>query len=441
MKLTLLTLAAAGYASARFLKPQSMVEADSAAASCVLYDELTGYLLKPLQEPNGYFVNGFRFNFCQQFKIRTDRGANISTYAYKETDATTSPPTGVAYTYGLYPDEIDSVEEENGKPTHISYDFKSQSMCPHDDDEYWETEFEIFCDPAGNLTKELTSDDFKVYENTKDCKLQISATHKAGCPAVDATAIVKYFSEHPWVFGGVLLGVGFAANFFGGLIFKYVFAAVGSTFIFVFTLLLCSLFGMMSPLDNADARKQAGPIFLMVLSFLIATGLAILIAFLSLKLKWFGPSVLGAIVGAVAGFSLYQLLIAGLFASSLVAVIMIAAGSIATTIYTIKYIGVLTVPMICLAGSALIVFGASMFLGGFPTSFTTVTSKEDLLQVSHAGIYYLVAYLLLVCIGFGFQRWRKYHLSFEDDEFMNTEGMHDAYMRAASGDKVATSIQ
>jgi hypothetical protein len=37
--------------------------------SCLIYDSLTVFNMKALQEPNGYSKDGFRFNFCQRFNI------------------------------------------------------------------------------------------------------------------------------------------------------------------------------------------------------------------------------------------------------------------------------------------------------------------------------------------------------------------------------------
>lgn len=164
--LALLSLATLGFAAAtaNFMQaePESFSSTDLDNVSCLLYDEMTVFNLKPLERSKtdgGYLKNGYRFNFCKRFNISdfNNAGKYEETYIYLEKDVSVVPPSGIPMSNSLYPKRTETVDEfvhENGveEPRHLKIAYRSDHKCKDnsfEDDVYWETEFEIFCDSNG----------------------------------------------------------------------------------------------------------------------------------------------------------------------------------------------------------------------------------------------------------------------------------------------------
>lgn len=229
---------------------------------------------------------------------------------------------------------------------------------------------------------------------------------------MEATAIINFFAKHPAILAITLIAVGIVSTFFGGKVFHVVFALVSGVVTFVIAILLCSVFGGLKALDSNVVT--AGSVFSAVICFLFSIGLAVLIGFLTTKVKSFGPSLLGFIGGAIFGVWVNFLTIGQFYQSTFISVTLALAFGIATAIYTFRYTKTLAVPMTSIVGSYLIVYGAGMIFGGFPSQVHEIEHHEDLMKYETYHWYYLGAYLLLVVGGVTFQRHQKYHLNFSD---------------------------
>ena len=87
--------------------------------------------------------------------------------------------------------------------------------------------------------------------------------------------------------------------------------------------------------------------------------------------------------------------------------------------------------MTSIVGSYLVIRGASMFLGGYPSEFIEINHQEDLLKYESGAVFYLISYLILMVSGVLFQRYRKYHLIYEidDPDFLAAINHDDGYMK------------
>ena len=75
-------------------------------------------------------------------------------------------------------------------------------------------------------------------------------THKVGCPVFEATSVIRWLGNHPWIMGVILLAFGLVTTFFGGKFFPWVLTFVASGLTFLIILLLCSVFGWLKALDK-----------------------------------------------------------------------------------------------------------------------------------------------------------------------------------------------
>lgn len=288
-------------------RPESFSSA-SDGFSCLIYDSLTVFNLKALQDLNGYSQNGFRFSFCKRFNItNTQTGKSIETYAFKESaESTVETPRGIPYTKGSYPITTQAVDADAvpGEPRHLNVTYDSPTICNDGwvTDRFWKTNIEIFCDPEGKLSEELLSSEFKVVEDSKACILKISARHKAGCPIVEASSIVAWLAKNPGVAGIILLSFGFVCTFFGARVFHAIITVAGGLIVFFMMLMVLSVLGGLRALDSEVASKNFGWILVGVICFILAAFAGIGIGFLTHKYKRFGSALFGLVIGLLIGY-------------------------------------------------------------------------------------------------------------------------------------------
>jgi hypothetical protein len=412
--------------------PQSLAKV-SDGLSCIIYDSLTVFNLKAIQDVNGYSNNGFRFNFCKSFKIiNSVTGKEADTFAFKESaDSSVNAPKGVPYTKGSYPAKTVSIDEDAvpGEPRHLSITYDSPSICNDGwvTDNFWKTNIEIFCDPQGSLAKELLSSDFTVVEDTKNCMLKISARHHAGCPVIEASSLMNWLAKHPGLAGIILLSVGFVATFFGARVFHTLVTFAITFASFFATLLIFSVIGGLRAMDSEVASKNIGWILIAVLCFVVAAIIGLAMGFLTHRYKRFGSALFGLFVGVLAGYYFHKLLFTKIFSGNTLKVIIIAGAGISTSFYSFMWSKTLTVPITAVFGAYMMIRGFSMFLGGYPEFLVDENGK--MIEVENSYIYYVIAYILLLCAGVVHQRWRKYHTLYDDDQFAKLGG-DDNYMSA-----------
>lgn len=296
--------------------------------------------------------------------------------------------------------------------------FTSPTLCNDGwvTDSFWKTNIEIFCDPNGKLNHELLSSDFTVVEDKKLCQLKISARHKAGCPVVEATAFINWLAKNPAIAGIVLIAFGFLATFFGGRFFHAIISVAGGFLTFFVVILILSVFGGLKAMDSDVASGNIGWILVAVLCFAVATTAGLGIAFLTNKYKRFGSALFGLFIGLLIGYYVHKLLFTKIFSGAVLKYIVVGAFTLGVGVYSFTWSKTLTVPMTAVFGAFWMIRGFSMFLGGFPNEFQ---SDEDgkMFEVKNSYIYYLFAYLILLCAGVAHQRHRKYHTLYDDDQF------------------------
>lgn len=397
---------------------------------------MTIFNLKALEDPIGYYSNGYSFNFCKRFNITDEKtGKSQLTYVYKRSeDWSSDSPQGTPYTKDKYPEATESVDETDTEPRHLSITYKSDSICDNGliSDTYWKTNVEIFCNPEGSMKTELQSFDFNVTANRDTCVMKIQGRHKAGCPVVEATSFINWLAKNPIIAGIILISLGIIANFFGGYLFNWVITVTGGISIFFVVILLLSVFGGLKAMDSQAYSGHFGYILLAILCFTLAIASGVGIGYLTFRFKRLGAGLFGFFIGFICGFYLHKILIAWITENQFVKLVVIASAAIATGIYSFNWSKTLTVPTTAIIGSYLIIRGFSMFLGGFPYEGLGVSSDDDTpFHMENSYIYYTIAFILLLCGGVTFQRYKKYHMIYDDDQFaiMTSINKDDDYMR------------
>lgn len=279
---------------------------------------------------------------------------------------------------------------------------------------YWRTSIEVFCDPNGKQSVDLTSANFTVNKDSESCFVNITTRHNAGCPTMQALGIFEFFNSNPGIAGLVLLGLGFVTNFFGGKFFGYVVTIVGGLTTFIITSLIFSVFGGYKAF-NADVHL--GWYILALLCFAVSLVAGLGVAFVTFKWKRAGASFFGFWVGFFAGYYFYALIVTFLFYNTYVAMMIIAASSIATAYYAFFWSRTLTVPATSTLGAYMMIRGFSMFVGGFPSEITDYRNGTAQFTMENSYALYMIAYVLLLVGGVLHQRYKKYHTLYDNDQF------------------------
>lgn len=70
--------------------------------------------------------------------------------------------------------------------------------------------FEIKCDPSITGTGELSQKHLDVKDK---CSPKLTFSHSVGCPVFEATSIVRFLAENPWILGIFLIVLGAIVTF------------------------------------------------------------------------------------------------------------------------------------------------------------------------------------------------------------------------------------
>lgn len=349
-------------------------------------------------------------------------GAEVETYIYDETSVEDGIVKGIAYAKDSYPTKVEAIEENEvtGEARHIKMTFDSKIICK---DSYvgmaelWKSEFELYCNEDGDRNDPIVSANFSVDASSDTCRVRVAARHKAGCPQLEATAVIKFFSNNPAIGGLVFLMLGVIATFFGARVFNEIVAVVGGLATFIITLLLLSIFGFLKALDTEAAGRHPGWIILAILCFAFAAALALGVAWLNHKYKRGGAAFFGFWVGFVVGYLIYSIIFAYFVSSTYLKFVIIFASAISTAYYAFMWSRTLTVPITAVFGAFFICKGFSMFVGGFPATFQEYTEGQEEFKMQISYIYYLIAYILFLVAGTAHQRYRGYHTLYDNDQF------------------------
>jgi len=101
-----------------------------------------------------------------------------------------------------------------------------------------------------------------------------------------------------------MIASGFFMIWWGGKFIPWVVAVFSGFVTFLFTLLLCSVMGM---LNYIDPTQTGGNVGLVILSFILAIGLGILVGVLMKAFFLIGFCFLGFVAGYTLGGLLYSL--------------------------------------------------------------------------------------------------------------------------------------
>lgn len=133
--------------------------------------------------------------------------------------------------------------------------------------------------------------------------------HSSGCPVFEATSIVRFLAENPWILGILLIIFGGIVTYYGGLYFPHVLGTVVGGVAALTVLLLASVLGMLVALEKGKS-STGGEVALCVLSFVVATGAGALAGLFIKAIRRVGLMLLGATAGFFLGFLLYTFVFA-----------------------------------------------------------------------------------------------------------------------------------
>jgi hypothetical protein len=195
-----------------------------------------------LWKANGYSVSNYQINFCKPFTITdpADSTKNASTFVYKNS---TSTSTNVIWADGDLKATTLLVSTDENSNRYLSYTLDAADRkCASDSSKYYKATITVKCDSAVS-TYVPTVDD-----TTDKCHLKISGSHSSGCAVFQATALVEYFSAHPYLLGVALIAFGFIATFFGAKFFRIMIALSAGFIVFIVILLVASAIGLLNAL-------------------------------------------------------------------------------------------------------------------------------------------------------------------------------------------------
>jgi hypothetical protein len=263
------------------------------------------------------------------------------------------------------------------------------------------------CDP--NETGALGYNKLNFDKNTDKCTLRFTAIHKTGCGAVKASGFVQYLNSNPWIVALVMIAVGIATCFFGGMLFDYFQIAVPALFAFLFVAVMVSSFGLFSVLEEDNETTTKG-VILAIIGFVIAFAASVAAGLIAKVMSKITSGVIGGIAGFFIGFLLYSLVFAQ-FVKSTTALLWITL--ILTTgfgAYAMsKWEEEMEVHVTHLIGSYLIIRGLAFFLGGYPNeaqTFFQLRKGNFNLPASFYG--YFVLFIVLNIAGGWFQHYMGY---------------------------------
>ena len=382
---------------------------DYQKASCFVVDDLTFYDFLPLWRKEGYTNAGYKVNFCKPFEVADplDKTKTVHTFVYKQS-------SGDVFTDGdLIIKDKETLEDEDGV-RHLVYYMDTNKTCATNSSRIVETIFDIDCNEDGNRGDEMT--DLKV-NDTDPCALVVTGSHKAACPVFQATSIVEFLTNHPWIMGVALIVFGVVATFFGGKFFPYVLATVGGGMTFLVVLVLCSAFGGLKALETKSHAKDS--VALAVFCFILAFVLAVLVGWFVKKIRRVGAAVLGAVVGFFLGFTLYNFVFA-LWFEHVAALVLIAFGcSIAGAYLAWVKDKLIVVYLTALLGAYCLVRGISVFAGGYPNEISMFTQLvQGVFELPPAYFGYLCGFVVTALVGVVVQHKLGYHEHHhENDEY------------------------
>ena len=251
-----------------------------------------------------------------------------------------------------------------------------------------------------------------------DCNLKVSGSHKNACAVFQATAIVDFLNEYPWVLGVILIGFGVVSTFFGGKWFPIILATIGGGITLLVVLVLASLIGLLDALDT-KADASAGSIALCVFTIIVAIALAIFVGWFVRKARRIGGTVAAAAGGFFGGFMLYNLVFAAWWNNVACLLILSIGLAIVAGFVAWRFDKVIIVYLTAGIGAYALVRGISVFAGNFPNEITTYQQiSNDTFEITNYFYIYLASVVVTFIAGV-FTQWKLgYHEHKHDDDYV-----------------------
>lgn len=332
------------------------MQEDLSRLNCLLYDDLTFFDLRQLEQYNPIQEGIYSLSFC-----RRQEAGNDKTFAYR-TIGNIGSESKEALTGSGKPRNIQTIDPKTDEdlPTHITFDIVDGEKCKADNQRSYSVSYTVYCDSAAQGRPNVTIDDI-----TDLCNPRVSFAHQAGCPVLQATSIIRWFSSHPWVIAVLLIAFGAITTFFGGKYFPYVLSFVTGGLTFLILLLLASVFGFLKALDQ-DRDSSATEITLTVFSFIVALGLGVFAGWFIKKVQRVGITLLGAASGFFGGFLLYTFVFIQWLDHVAVLIVLSLIGAIVVGYLSWRYIKTVIVYLSAFLGAYSFIRGISLFAGSYP---------------------------------------------------------------------------
>lgn len=269
---------------------------------------------------------------------------------------------------------------------------------------------EVFCD------SEITGAPVVSVDDSIECAPKITLTHKTGCPVFEATSIVRFLANHPYIMGILLLFFGGVVTFFGGKFFPWVLSAAVAGITFFVVMLLASVLGALKALDKSR-DPTTGQIAATVIAFLLAFALAIFAGWFINKIRRIGFTLLGATGGFFGGFLFYSLVFIKWLENTYVLFTICALCAIAGGYLVWKFGKHIVVYVTAFLGAYALVRGISIWAGKFPNEVALYgqISSGTFTGLEPEFYAYLAGIVVLGVIGTIVQFKRGYHEQTGDD--------------------------
>lgn len=319
-------------------------------------------------------------------------------------------------------DTIRSAEEDGAKTVGLKYTAKTQTddLCVVADAEKnitavpYTVDFEVTCNPDYS---DLRHDRITFAQDTSNkCLFHAKAAHKSGCPTFELSGFVQYITSHPWIMAVALIAFGITACFFGGLLFDWVVSVLAGLMAFFVAAMIMDSFDGFDVL-KVKATLNAGPVILMLFSFLVSIGAGLVAVWFVKKTARIAKTVIGCIAGFMASVLLYGLLLAQFAQSAILVFLIMLAGTVAGGFLVYKFEKNILIQLTAFVGSYSIIRGLGLVLGGYISEFSIMGDlKSGNFSLPATFYAYLAGFVLLSVGGTWFQYNKGYN------KHINSEG-------------------
>lgn len=264
-------------------------------------------------------------------------------------------------TDGSKPSQVLAIrnEEDPTEPSHVYYEHSNGEKCLADSNKNYKVRYEIYCGTSEGKP------DLNVDLLTDPCAPKVTFSHRVGCPAFQATSIVRYFSNNPWAIGAVLMVFGLIVTMFGAKFFEIVLSSVSGTIVFFALMLLFSTFGAFVALDKGKG-SSAGEITAAIVCFVLSIAAAVFVGWFMKKVTRTGIMLAGAAVGFFLGFLAYTFFFINFVPHWGMMIGLSLVGCFIFGWLANKYDKHILVYLTALIGSYCLIRGISIFAGHFP---------------------------------------------------------------------------